>query len=361
VRRGLDDYRYMDLLWRMITAAKKSGDAKAIEAAKSAEAIAREILGSPDFTYQGLENGTPPPSAATLEKWHWRTAAACVELLKVVSLEKALATTAERPGPFDLPAVREEAMKFGPELIPDGGFENGIGPWKAAGKGAGSVDASEHHSGKSSFKLENVKDANGMDVEVCVWGWGGEGPTMNLGRGKTYEFSCWVKCVSGKPSLRFSFPKPEMTRNAAASEGTPDANGWRRLSQRVTMAQDAKPGYLAVWLQGPGSIWCDDFSLREVEVPPFFVESDRTVLDSSDRLVPVALKQAGGNAELAIRVHVPGETAERVVKVPAGGSTEVEFSADALSVGKHELTAKLDGDSFSRSVTFERVKGPFEK
>lgn len=361
VRQGLDDYRTMDLLWRLITVARKSGDAKAIEAAKSAEATARDILGSTDFTYQALDNGTPPASPATMDKWHWRTAAACVELLKFVPLEKALATTAERPGPFDLPAAREEALNFGPELIPAGGFENGPGPWKASGKGSGAVDASEHHSGTNSFKLESVKDASGMDVEVCVWGWGGEGPTMTLSAGRTYEFSCWIKCASGKPALRFSFPKTEMTRNPESSESAPDASGWKRMAQRVTMVQDTKPGYLAVWLQGPGSIWCDDFSLREVELPPFSVQPDRTILDDSDRVIPVMVQQQGGRTELSVRMRLPGEAAERVVKVPVSGSIEVEFSADTLSVGKHELIAKLDGQSFSRSVNFERIKGPFEK
>ena len=70
------------------------------------------------------------------------------------------------------------------------------------------------------------------------------------------------------------------------------------MAQRVTMVQDTKPGYLAVWLQGPGSIWCDDFSLREVELPPFSVQPDRTILDDSDRVIPVMVQQQGGRTEL---------------------------------------------------------------
>jgi hypothetical protein len=360
IRTGLDDYRYTDLLWRLITAAKKSGDAKAEEAAKAGEATAREILGSSDFTYQALEHGTPPPSPATLDKWHWRTAAACVELLKFVPLEKALATTAERPGPFDLPAAKEEAaLKMGPELIPDGGFENGAGVWSPSGKGSGGIDSAEHHSGNNSFKIENKKDATGMDVEVCVWGWGGPGPQMTLSAGKTYEFSAWLKCASGKPSLRFELS--QQGRDAVSGETIPDASGWKRVFHRVTITQDQKPKYFAIWLQGPGLVWCDDLSLREVELPPIAVESDRTVLDSSDRLVPVSVKQTGGQAECSVHVRVPGEETERVLKVPAGGKAEVDFAGDKLSIGKHELVAKLDGDSFTRTVTFERIKGPFEK
>src|SRR5581483_6176299 len=44
VREGITDYRYTDLLWRLITAVKKSGDAKAVAAAKDGEAAALEIM-----------------------------------------------------------------------------------------------------------------------------------------------------------------------------------------------------------------------------------------------------------------------------------------------------------------------------
>ena len=150
LRAGIDDYRYMDLLWRLITVAK--ADAKTAEAAKAGEQTALEILNHIDLRYQPRTGaGTAAPVCATLDQWRWKVASACSELLKFAPLQKALRTEPLRPSPLDLAEPKPEgiALTYGPELLPNTGFENG---------------------GKSSFRLENGADATGMDVVVCVWG-----------------------------------------------------------------------------------------------------------------------------------------------------------------------------------------------
>lgn len=365
IRAGIDDYRYQDLLWRLITAARTSGDAKAAEAAQTAEKTAREIMGCIDFTYQARNTQSPPATASTMEKWRWLVASACVDLLKYVPLEKALATTPERPGPLELPFPKTEtaAANYGPELSPDGGFENGSGPWKASGKfpkGCG-ITEDEHHGGQKSFLIENPAAATGMDVTVCIWGWGAPEPSMILQAGKTYEFSAWIKSSGSAPQLRLALPGGS-ARKEEERDGDRDANGWRKLTHVATMARDAKPNYIAIWLQGVGKVWCDDLSLREVEQPPFMVRLSQDAADNSDHRVELIVEQPGDRGELQVNVAPPGGKAEaQKLKVPPFGKSSFAFDASELPQGTHEVKVELPGDKpFSRTVTLRRVRGPFE-
>ncbi len=40
------------------------------------------------------------------------------------------------------------------------------------------------------------------------------------------------------------------------------------------MKSPAQPTYLAVWVHGPGTVWVDDLSLRELIPPPLVLSSD---------------------------------------------------------------------------------------
>ncbi|MCZ7646754.1 MAG: hypothetical protein M5U26_15950 [Planctomycetota bacterium] len=363
VREGLDDYRYTDLLWRLITAARASGDPRAVAAAKEGEAAARRIMSRIDFHYQDKIRAGQPAISATLAQWRWQTASAILDLLKHVTLAKALATDAVRPGPFDLPAPAPEAApEYGPELIAEGSFESGPGPWKASPNkdafgGKGGVDGAERHGGAKSFKLDTPAGASGMAVNVCVWGWGPPAVDVNLEAGKTYEFAAWLKVQSGAPQLRLNLPKGAQ-RSASDRDEPADAAGWKRVVHRVTLAKDAKPSYLAVWLQGAGAVWIDDLSLREVKLPAFRLSTPTPQVDASQRMAVVRVEQDGG-AELQVRLSFPGLQPEtRSVIVPAGGKVAVEYPAAAWPQGGHEIKAESDGCTATLRV--ERIRGPFE-
>jgi hypothetical protein len=227
--------------------------------------------------------------------------------------------------------------------------------------GKGGIDDTQHHGGAKSFKIENPPSATGMDVIVCVWGWSGPGPNMTCRAGKTYDFSGWVKYTGMPPQMRCNF-RGAVTSSDEQLEGETE-NGWQRLYRRVTMTKDAQPSYLAVWLQGPGTVWCDDLSLREVLLPPFYVEPAQTVLDDSDKAVPVRLKQVGGTAAVNVRVWLPGGKQPLSVSIPPDSQTIVEFAGDLLPLGKHELKAELSGAAapYARTITFARIRGPLER
>ena len=370
IREGITDYRYTDLLWRLITAAKKSSDAKAVTAAGAAEAAALEIMSAIDFNYQPRDGeGTPPPPAVTLEKWRWKTASACLDLLKFIPIEKALATEPVRPGPLELPGPKEDesVLKTGKELLPDSTFENGPGPWTVSGKFAdksNGVDATKHHGGAKSFKLVNLPEATGMDVTVCVWGWGGQGPAMALESGKTYEFSAWILRQSGMPQLRLSMPDGAV-RSQKAGEDAVDAGGWQRHWLRATLAQNATPKYFAVWLQGPGHVWIDDMSFSEVAEAPFSL-SVPPLADGADRILAVIVARNGGGggaAPLKVRVSLADTKEVHEVTVAPGAAEVVEFDPAPLTLGKHAIKAELaeSGAAYSRAVNVERIRGPFDK
>ncbi|HWI57100.1 MAG TPA: hypothetical protein VNZ22_07725, partial [Bacillota bacterium] len=365
LRAGIDDYRYLDLLWRLITAAKAGP--KTAPAAQAGERAASEVLSHVGFNYQPRTgDGAPAPVCATLDHWRWEIASACLELLKVVPLQKALSTLPQRPGPLELPEPPPQlsALSYGAELLPETGFETGTGPWKMAGQrvSQGGRDQTVARSGQWSFRLQNGEAASGMDVVVCVWGWGGPGPGMTLVAGKTYEFSAFVKASSAKPQLRFTVPESSILR-ASEGEDAPEPSGWRRVWRRLTVSKDVQPAYLAVWLQGPGEVWTDDLSLREVILPPFVLTTEQTLIDGSDKNLTVRLKQFG-SAEISVRIQAPEGLPAQTVKVPPQGEALIDFDPTGLPLGRYEIKAELanptDTPCFSKTA-FTRVAGPFDR
>jgi hypothetical protein len=55
------------------------------------------------------------------------------------------------------------------------------------------------------------------------------------------------------------------------------------------MKTPAQPTYLAVWVQGPGTVWLDDLSLREVIPPPLALALDQGEYDALDKAALGAL------------------------------------------------------------------------
>jgi hypothetical protein len=366
IREGIDDYRYHDLLWRMVTVARKSGSEECKQAASKAEDTAREIMNEIDFDFQRRGSASAPASSRTMEKWRWRIAAACLELLKHVKLDAALSTEAVRPGPleFELPDDGAGEVK-GKNLIPDGSFENGAGVWKGvpgekSKHGTGEVDSSIGHNSKSSFKLHNSDAASGASAMVCVYGWGKPMPEMVFSAGKTYEFSGWIKSDDTSPQLRLAIPDKKGS-DIRSGEFEPVAGGWRRTYTRVTMTADATPTYFAVWLQGPGTAWCDDLSVHEVEVAPLEVDMSTDMVDASDRAISLVLKQSGGTNPLKVRVTIPGATVAQEISIEPRGSNEVIIDPATLTLGNHEIRAQIVGTDQVRKITVRRVIGPFEK
>jgi hypothetical protein len=77
----------------------------------------------------------------------------------------------------------------------------------------------------------------------------------------------------------------------------------------------------------------------------------------------VLFRSPGGNAAIQVRVQLAGGKGEAVtLNVPPGGQAAAKLPAEGLALGPHELKAELVGEGapFARTVTVQRVKGPFE-
>ncbi len=275
VRAGVDDYRFLELLRRLIVAGKLSGRPTA-----SAEKAMGDVLGRIPWGFQALDSADKlaPPSPAALREWRGRIVKEIVALLPVVSgAAKLQMLTGPSPArsPFDLPWPPQprEKVTLGPELLPPSGFEAGMGPWRIEawkGPGAGEIVEGPAHSGGHSVRIHVSADASSDTVTVLVWPtWGGGGLNLALDGGKTYEFSAWIKRegASPLPQLRVSVPEGA-ARGVRSGADEPEADGWQRAWVRVEMAYRATPSYLGVWVQGPGTVWLDDLSLREVTSRP---------------------------------------------------------------------------------------------
>jgi len=135
VREGIDDYRYLDLLWRMITAARRTDEAAAVEAEK----VVREIMEKIPWTFQALDSAqrSPPPSLDTLQQWRWQIAQ---QILKMPQVHGSVVVPTRSPFDFVWAEPPRTALNFGPELLPASSFETDMKPWRIeAWKGAGTA------------------------------------------------------------------------------------------------------------------------------------------------------------------------------------------------------------------------------
>ena len=297
VREGIKDYRYLSLLARSIAAAGASDRPGAQQAAAEADRVLRGLLGRIGWGFQPLDtsNRTPPPHPSMLRKWRWQVAG---QILKLQPLLAHSGSPAERSPrialgtPWAEPA--DEAVKSGPELLPPSGFEETMKPWRVEtwnGKGAGQLDDTQSHTGRKSVRIDIPAASGSQAVTILVW------PTWR----RQAE-----PVAGGRPPLRVlrldqaGPPQraPEILHLAAGrvekstqtgKEG-PTPTGWYRLWARSELKFPAALKYLGVWVQGPGTVWIDDLSLREVVPTPLELSVDQDIYNSADRVGILGVK-----------------------------------------------------------------------
>jgi hypothetical protein len=395
VREGIDDYRYIYRLSQLIAAAKASNKPAAQSAAKDAAQSLNDLLGNVGWQFQALQTDqrTPPPHPSTLRKWRWKVAQHILALQDAMGSDASTSSAGPRVSPFDFSwtSPEKDESKFGEELLPPSDFEAAMKPWRVEswnGKGSGALDANEHHGGKQSVRI-GIPAGSGSDaVTVLVWPkWGGGGLNLVLNADRTYEFSAWVKVKdrSVPPTLRIALPK-DATKATRAGQDKPTSDGWQRVWMRVEMDFRAEPNDLAVWVQGPGTVWVDDLSLREVIPPALNLSLDQSEYDGADKVgiatvaiakhaapaqVRFVMSRKGG--EVIAELAVPFQVQAGVASVPLASKgaltlvTPVDlrtcrfvFDPLTLEPGEYEAKAELlnpqDKPFAAKTVSLQRVK-----
>jgi hypothetical protein len=375
VREGIKDYRYASLLARSIAAARASGRADAERAAAGADGVLRGILGRIGWGFQALEysDRTPPPHPSTLRKWRRQVAAAIIELQRLLPRGAALpkfAAVAPLALPWAKPA--EERTQYGPELLPPSGFEETMKPWRVEtwnGKGEGRLDDTQAHTGRKSVRIDIPPASGSQAVTILVWPTWGDGKlNMSLDGGCRYELSAWIKMEgrSVPPRLCISLPEGAEKSTQTGKEG-PTSAGWYRLWARSELKFPAAPKYLGVWVQGPGTVWIDDLSLREVVPPPLELAADQDVYDRLDRVgtVDVKIERRPPPAQVRFRLARADDAGKTLSQLTAPfdaetglaaaeegvaplllgraslGRCRFAFSPSRLSPGRYELRVEL--------------------
>jgi hypothetical protein len=301
VREGIDDYRTIHLLRQRLAGAEGA-------AAERARRDLDTVVGSIPWGFQALrsEDRRPAPHPATLRKWRWRLAEHIAALGEATRADEP-----KRPSPLELPWPEppKETLQYGDELLPPSGFEKDLTPWLVQpwnGKGSGELDPAERHGGKQSVRIA-VPAVSGADaVTVLVWpSWGRGALKLRLDGDRVYEFSAWVKWRDRQtpPSVRVVLPEGA-ARSTRSGKGDPTPDGWQRIWLRTEMAFPAVPKYLALWVQGPGTVWADDLSLREVLPSPLALSLDQDEFDGLDRTAELAVSVRGPVAPAALRLRV---------------------------------------------------------
>ena len=373
VREGIDDYRTVSLLWRMIGAGKSAGGAPAKLAADAAGAV-RRITGATGWGFQALDSSVkaPPPHPSTMRKWRRELAGHIVKLRPLVADEALAKAPARCVSPFDLPWAPPPAEKttHGPELLPVKHFKAKT-PWTVQawkGKGTGTLDEAVRYRGQPAMRID-VPAGAADAVTVLVWGsWGGNKLSLPLAGGRSYELSATVRYTgrSTPPTMRIALPSSAAgTRRDGESE--PNAAGWRRVHTRVEARHPAVPKYLAVWVQGPGTVWVAGLSLREVIPPPVVLTLDQQSYDPADAVAVASITVNRHRAPARVRFSLATADGRAVatrtvpfaprVTVPAAGENDassaiaflaraalqqcrVVFSPSALAPGDYK--AKVD-------------------
>ena len=323
VREGVDDYRYAHLLWQRAAMAEERASVEAHGAARDARNALLGIIGKGDWGFQALGSAdrTPPPHPSAMRKWRLEVARHIERLQMHVIGWKG---DAGRPSPLEFPwaAPAKEEARFGPELLPPSDFEAAMKPWRVEawnGKGKGELDPAAAHGGKQSVRIEVPAESGNQAVTVLVWpSWGGGGLNLKLEGDRTYEFSAWVRLKdrSVPPGPRLSLPDGA-AKSTREGKDKPTPDGWTRIWARAEMSFPAVPTYLALWVQGPGTVWIDDLSLREVIPQPLSVSLDQETYDGQDRV---------GVAEVSVSKLVsPAQV--RFTLVDGGGKTAAQLTA----------------------------------
>jgi len=362
IRAGVDDMRYIVTLYDLLQQAKKSANAGAQQEAAAAEAALAEIealLPIPKEEVGGLAAPAFTLSPRVYEKWRWRLAQHILKLHELMGLGEGT----EGEVSFPPREYKYSAAAAGPklgdtELLANTNFENGIEPWSAqkwSGMGAGGLDA-EARGGKASVQLTNSTGA--QDIVVCV-----TYPTTEFKAGKTYRFSGWVKTEKVEMGVKLRFGNVEST-------GASGTANWKQLSCDFSPKKDEKVKYLAVWLQGPGKVWIDDLSVREVliERTPLSISTDADRYDESDGAARVTLTvnlpaEKAGSATVALRVAAGGKEAYSSSVPARQGDVVTSLPLAKLPKGAFDLIAELkdgDGAVLGKATTrFNKTAGPF--
>ncbi len=272
IREGIDDFRYLQLLALSIVTAQN------FELQERPEAPARwlrTVEGSIDWNVQPLraEDRSSPPPMERMNQWRTQAVEHLLQL-DILWSPKSIFGSAGPGGlpprsPFDHPwASAAQPVKLGEELLPQVGFETGLEPWRVEawnGKSAHRLDDRHAHSGKQSVCIDIPSYQPSTAVTVLVWPSYGPKPfTRTLAGGSGYEFSAWVNAPARlPPQLRVALPDGA-TAKTQSGQDKPGLDGWQRLWLRVRPKADVKPKYLALWVQGPGTVWIDDVSLRTI-------------------------------------------------------------------------------------------------
>ncbi len=245
-------------------------------------------------------------------------------------------------------------------------------PWRVEtwnGKGEGRLDDTQSHAGRKSVRIDVPAASGSQAVTILVWPTWGDGKlNLSLDEGRRYEFSGWIKLAgrSVPPRLCISLPDGVEKSTQTGKEG-PTPTGWYRLWARSELKFPSALKYLGVWVQGPGTVWIDDLSLREVMAAPLELAVDQDVYDRLDRVgildvkinrrpspaeVRFLLSRVGGRTIWQLTAPFDAETS--IAAAPEdrdGGPTllgrvamkqcRFAFNPSGLAPGKYELKVEL--------------------
>ncbi|MGA0567258.1 hypothetical protein ACO2Q7_07990 [Rathayibacter sp. KR2-224] len=170
----------------------------------------------------------------------------------------------------DIQDELDKTVTTGPTTVANPGFELGTAGWNTAtwlGSGTVSTDTTVAHSGSASLKIvANPNGTAGSAVGVTIAG----RPLVGTG---TYSFGVWCKTDSVSapgPFLDILFYNDagQIVKSDQKFYGPTGTHDWQQITAALPVPSGATKVRIDLRVQGTGTAWFDDVSMRLVTGTP---------------------------------------------------------------------------------------------
>lgn len=275
IREGINDYRYIYTLSKLIQHGLLSGDQKLHQTAENVHLKLDAILEKVNLNY--LRGGDVPESRVVgisgkdFDVFRSELSSLIDQLLSSSNISWATMREQLRKDPersYSYPSDKDwaqarQTQALGKDLLAEAKFGTFFSDWKFQiwkGRGGGDFASGPRHNKERSAKLYVSSDNNGDNGVLIL-----NHPDVLLKKGVRYRISTWLKTEGvSRNTFLYAAVRSGGVRDVSSQKihGTFD---WRHVWLEFTPDKNCKARYFAVRLWGQGIVYVDKITLQALE------------------------------------------------------------------------------------------------